>query len=121
MASIQEHLDKIKNAIFGKDVRQAIHDSIEECYRTASVDHDNANMEVKRARGTHETLNDRLVENEKKQENLSAQLETKANKEEMNLKANVSYVDNILNNKVGKNETGWANLNTFDEETRRII
>ena len=82
MASIQEHLDKIKNAIFGKDVRQAIHDSIEECYRTAAVDHDNANMEVRRARGTHETLNDRLVENEKNQEKISAQLDTKANKTE---------------------------------------
>lgn len=28
MASIQEHLDKIKNAIFGKDVRQSIHDGL---------------------------------------------------------------------------------------------
>ena len=89
MASIQEHLDKIKNAIFGKDVRQAIHDSIEECYRTASVDHDNANMEVKRARGTHETLNDRLVENEKKQENLSAQLDN--NTKQINGIVNVKF------------------------------
>lgn len=92
MVSIQEHLDKIKNAVFGKDVRQAIHDSIEECYRTASVDHDNANMEVKRARGTHETLNDRLVENEKKQENLSAQLDTIETK-----KANQSSFNNLKN------------------------
>ena len=68
MASIQEHLDRIKNAIFGKDVRQAIHDSIKQCYDDAAVNHDNANMEVKLARGSHNTLNDRLVENEKKQE-----------------------------------------------------
>ena len=32
MASIQEYLDLIKNAIYGKDVRQAIHDGIQQCY-----------------------------------------------------------------------------------------
>lgn len=32
MAGIQEYLDLIKNAIYGKDVRQAIHDAIETCY-----------------------------------------------------------------------------------------
>ena len=29
---IQTYLDKIKNAIYGKDVRQAIHDAIHQCY-----------------------------------------------------------------------------------------
>lgn len=29
---IQTYLDKIKNAIYGKDVRQAIHDGIRQCY-----------------------------------------------------------------------------------------
>ena len=76
MASIQEHLDKIKNAVFGKDVRQAIHDSIKQCYDDAAVNNDNANMEVKLARGSHNTLNDRLVENEKKQEKISSQLDS---------------------------------------------
>ena len=33
MAGIQEYLDLIKNAIYGKDVRQAIHDGIEQCYK----------------------------------------------------------------------------------------
>lgn len=79
MASIQEHLDKIKNAIFGKDVRQAIHDSIKQCYDDAAVNHDNANMEVKLARGSHNTLNDRLVENEKNQEKISSQLDNNTN------------------------------------------
>lgn len=83
MASIQEHLDKIKNAIFGKDVRQAIHDSIKQCYDDAAVNHDNANMEVKLARGSHNTLNDRLVENEKNQEKISSQLEHKANENDL--------------------------------------
>ena len=32
MAGIEEYLNQIKNAIYGKDVRQAIHDGIEACY-----------------------------------------------------------------------------------------
>lgn len=58
--SITNKLNQIKNAIYGKDVRGAIHDAIKECYDDASVNHDNANMEVKMARGAHNTLNDRL-------------------------------------------------------------
>ena len=77
--SIQNYLNQIKTAVFGKDVRQSIHDAIKQCYDDASVDHDNANMEVKLARGTHETLNDRITENEKNQENLSSQLEQNIN------------------------------------------
>ncbi len=79
MANIQSYLNQIKNAVFGKDVRESIHDAIKQCYDDAAVNHDNANMEVKLARGTHDTLNDRLVENEKNQENLSSQLEHKTN------------------------------------------
>ena len=97
MASIQEHLDKIKNAVFGKDVRQAIHDSIKQCYDDAAVNHDNANMEVKLARGSHNTLNDRLVENEKKQEKISSQLDTieiqKATKVEVDIER--KRIDNL--------------------------
>nr|DAZ05568.1 MAG TPA: hypothetical protein [Caudoviricetes sp.] len=74
--SIQNYLNQIKTAVFGKDVRQSIYYAIKQCYDDASVDHDNANMEVKLARGTHETLNDRITENEKNQENLSSQLDT---------------------------------------------
>ena len=79
MASIQSYLNQIKNDVFGKDVRESIHDAIKQCYDDATVNHDNANMEVKLARGTHDTLNDRLVENEKNQENLSSQLDRKVN------------------------------------------
>lgn len=32
MAGIQEYLDLIKNAVYGRDVRQAIHDGIHQCY-----------------------------------------------------------------------------------------
>lgn len=84
--SIQNYLNQIKTAVFGKDVRQSIYDAIKQCYDDASVDHDNANMEVKLARGTHETLNDRITENEKNQENLSSQLDKKAR--ELNNKIN---------------------------------
>lgn len=36
MADIQTYLELIKNAVYGKDVRQAIHDGIELCYEDAS-------------------------------------------------------------------------------------
>lgn len=93
MGNIQSYLNQIKNAVFGKDVRESIHDAIKQCYDDASVEHDNANMEVKLARGTHETLNDRITENEKNQENLSSQLVTKAN--EVDLKTLESRMDNF--------------------------
>lgn len=32
MAGIQEYLEQIKGAVYGREVRQAIHDGIEECY-----------------------------------------------------------------------------------------
>ena len=62
--SIQNYLNKIKDAVFGKDIREAIYASIKQCYDDAAVNHDNANMEVKFARGSHNTLNDRLTEHE---------------------------------------------------------
>lgn len=33
MAGIEEYLDKIKHAVYGREVRQAIHDGIETCYK----------------------------------------------------------------------------------------
>lgn len=41
MATIQDYLNKIKTAIYGKDVRQAIHDAIFKCYedgKAGSID-----------------------------------------------------------------------------------
>lgn len=72
--SITNKLNQIKNAIYGKEVRGAIHDAIKECYDEASVNHDNANMEVKMARGTHNTLNDRLDKTEQKLDETNAQM-----------------------------------------------
>ena len=78
MANITNKLNQIKNAIYGKEVRGAIHDAIKECYDDATVNHDNANMEVKMARGTHNTLNDRLNKSDEIQAQTNAQLSTKA-------------------------------------------
>lgn len=75
MASIQNYLNQIKSAVFGKDVRQSIHDAIKQCYDDASIDHDNANMEVKLARGSHDTLNERFTSVEENIKNNSEQLE----------------------------------------------
>lgn len=72
--SISNYLNKIKNAVFGKDVRGAIHDAIKQCYDDASINHDNANMEVKLARGTHDTLNDRLDKSDQNLAQTNAQL-----------------------------------------------
>ena len=72
--SITNKLNQIKNAIYGKDVRGAIHDAIKQVYDDASVNHDNANMEVKMARGTHNTLNDRLDNVDEIQAQTNAQL-----------------------------------------------
>lgn len=73
--SIQNYLNQIKNAILGKDVRQAIYEAIKQCYEDASIHNDNANMEVKLARGNHDTLNDRITENEDKTKINSSKLE----------------------------------------------
>ena len=107
MGNIRDLLNKIRYATYGKEVRQSIHDAIEECYATASVDHDNANMEVKIARGTHNTLNDRITENEKNQENLSSQLETKASKADLIIQSN--RIDNFASLPEGST-TGDAEL-----------
>lgn len=80
MANITNFLNKIKTAVHGKDVRGAIHDAIKQVYDDASVEHDNANMEVKMARGTHDTLNDRLDKTDEIQAQTNAQLSEVANK-----------------------------------------
>ena len=105
--SIQNYLEKIKTSIFGKDVRQSIHDAIKQCYDDASVVHDNANMEVKMARGTYDTLNDRITENEKKQEKISSQLDTKV--EESALKTLEARMDTFTKLPEGST-TGDAEL-----------
>ena len=85
MANITNYLNKIKTAVYGKDVRGAIHDAIKQVYDDASVNHDNANMEVKMARGTHNTLNDRLDNVDEIQAQTNAQLSEKMDKNTMDI------------------------------------
>lgn len=59
MAGITEMIKNIRNAIFGKEVRENIASAIEQCYKDASKN-GNANMEVAEARGIFNTLNERL-------------------------------------------------------------
>lgn len=89
MGNIRDLLNKIRYATYGKEVRQSIHDAIEECYATASVDHDNANMEVKMARGLHETLNERLDSSEKVIKENTITLGHKANRNDVFTMANM--------------------------------
>ncbi|HEV5657731.1 TPA: SGNH/GDSL hydrolase family protein [Streptococcus pneumoniae] len=56
---IDQYLKVIKEGVFGRDVRQAIHDGIERVYEDATFD-GNTNMEVAKARGTNSTLSERL-------------------------------------------------------------
>lgn len=56
---IENHLKTIKEGVFGRDVRQAIHDGIKQAYDDASIN-GNANMEVSLSRGSYNTLSERL-------------------------------------------------------------
>jgi hypothetical protein len=58
--NINEALDRVKNSIYGKDIRQAIIDAVNQVYTDASVS-DNANMEVVQARALYKTLTERLA------------------------------------------------------------
>ena len=104
MANITNYLNKIKTAVYGKDVRGAIHDAIKQVYDDASVNHDNANMEVKMARGTHNTLNDRLDKSEQKLDETNAQLSHIASDEFGIMIANKDTQDlqDLINNLDGK-------------------
>lgn len=105
--SITNKLNQIKNAIYGKEVRGAIHDAIKQVYDDASVNHDNANMEVKMARGTHNTLNDRLDNVDEIQAQTNAQLSQKAS--EQALAVERARIDNIVSLSDGST-TGDAEL-----------
>lgn len=74
--SITMHLNEIKSAVYGRDVRDAIHDAIKECYDDAAINNNNANMEVTLARGTHDTLNERLTEHEQKMNEVETEVLT---------------------------------------------
>lgn len=102
MANIKKHLDDIKNALFGKDVRSSIYDGIDainkevegttekqnklgEQFKNLVINEGNSNAEVAASRGSHDWLPDRL-------DNFDSQLEhntSKANKLEYDLYNNI--------------------------------
>lgn len=62
MAGIQDYLNLIKNAIYGKDVRQAIHDGIQQCYydgKAGSTDLE-ARQRLDSAEGSINSLDTRM-------------------------------------------------------------
>ena len=111
--SITNKLNQIKNAIYGKEVRGAIHDAIKQVYDDASVNHDNANMEVKMARGTHNTLNDRLDKSEQKLDETNAQLSQNNNL--------INYVSERISNRNFKPKFGvnayWGEATDLEGNT----
>lgn len=91
---IDQYLKVIKEGVFGRDVRQAIHDGIERVYEDATFD-GNTNMEVAKARGGFDTLSQNLMS-------------INANADAANQKAS-----QLTNDKVDKNgaaQVTWAML-----------
>lgn len=56
---IEQHLKTIKDGVFGRDVRQAIHDGLKQAYNDGTAK-GNSNLEVSMARGSASTLAERL-------------------------------------------------------------
>ena len=109
MANIKKHLENIKGALFGKDVRSSIHDGIDainkevegttekqnklgEQFKNLVINEGNSNAEVAASRGSHDWLPDRL-------DNFDSQLEH--NKNELGTKANSKTVVSNLRNTEG--------------------
>ena len=95
MANIKKHLENIKGALFGKDVRSSIHDGIDainkevegttekqnklgEQFKNLVINEGNSNAEVAASRGSHDWLPDRL-------DNFDSQLEHKANETDLDV------------------------------------
>lgn len=121
MASIQEHLDKIKNAIFGKDVRQSIHDGLnkinqetestskkqeklERTFDDLIINAGNSNAEVAAARNGFETLGKRL-------DGVDSQLDTYAKKD-------YTYNKTVIDEKISQMQVNKGGLT--DDQVKNI-
>lgn len=96
MGNIVEYLTKIKTAIYGKDVRGAMHDAIKQVYDDAATGGD-ANMEVTFARGTENTLNDRLTKMDEVDQTNTALLATTKDLANQSLVTGLSLETNQFN------------------------
>ena len=91
MANITQLLNNIKRAVLGRDVRDSIHDAIEQCYSDASAD-GNANMEVAQARGTYSTL---AARNNAQDTNIN-QLAARSNAQDADIDQLGKRIDNLV-------------------------
>lgn len=80
--AIAQNIQKIRTATLGKEVRDGIADSIEECYKDATTK-GNVNMEVSFARGSYNSLGERQDAVEESAKNALEQLTQKATKAEL--------------------------------------
>lgn len=115
--SIQEHLNKIRNAIKGSEVRESIAKGIETAYDDASEKHNNANMEVRLARGTNPNLNTRLNNMDDTDRQNTERIDSNYNEVTERIDSNYNETTARLTqteiNKVDKNGSGqvsWANI-----------
>lgn len=91
---IDNYLKVIKEGVFGRDVRQAIHDGIQQAYDDATAN-GNANMEVSQARGPYESLAKRLSELDVKDSTNFTELMKEISKLVDNLKNAHNRIDNL--------------------------
>lgn len=73
MNGIQDLLNQILSAVYGRDVRQSIHDAIKKCYEDGTAA-GNSNMEVSNARGTDADLKTRLDRMQQEMDTVEAEV-----------------------------------------------
>lgn len=105
MANITELVNKIRNTILGKDVRESIAASIEQCYEDAAKG-ENANMEVIDARGTFSTLRKRLDDSDNNINGLNGSL----NQISSNANTKINNLQNQINSLILNNGSAEASL-----------
>ena len=104
--SIQEHLNKIRNAVYGREVRESIAKGIETAYDDASEKHDNANMEVKIARGTNPNLNTRLNKMDETDRRNTEKIDSNYNE----VTTQLTQTKNDKVDKDGSQQVKWGNI-----------
>lgn len=96
MANIIELIKNIRNAIYGKYVRESIASAIEQTYEDASKS-GNANMEVSEARGEFDTLSKRLNNSDsvKADKTITNNLQSQINSNANAINVEKARIDNL--------------------------